>query len=308
MRVLTHNAPAATLGLLVLLWTACTKAPVEMRFPNPEAAAAMLLQALKNNDTAKLEAMFGREALQEGGSGDEISDRQDRELIALAMEQSWRWVPLGSDRSELIIGDEQWPLPAPLVKEGSEWRFDGEAAKEEVLIRRIGRNELKVIGICRAYVDMQRQYASDSHDGKPAGLFAQRLRSSPGRNDGLYWTKTAGGKRSPMGDLAAQAAAEGYDESRPSSSPFWGYHFRVLTAQGDAGAGGRKSYIVNGDMSGGFGLLAFPAKYASSGVMTFMINQDGVLFEKDLGPNTQTQALRITEYNPDGSWSQVRVR
>jgi hypothetical protein len=307
MRVRKHDLRAATLGL-TLLGTACTKAPVEMVFAAPDAAATALLQAFKNDDRAKLEAMFGREVIQEVASGDPTSDRHDRELIALAMEQSWRWAPLSPNRSELIIGDEQWPFPVPLVKTGSEWRFDGEAGKEEFLVRRIGRNELAVIGLCRAYVGMQREYASESHDGKPKGLFAQRLRSSPGRHDGLYWPKKPGQRHSPLGDLAAQATAEGYDENKPSSSPFRGYYYRVLTAQGDAAPGGRRSYIVNGDMSGGFALLAFPARYESSGVMTFMVNQDGIVYQKDLGPETPTLAPRIDEYNPDTAWSEVQAQ
>jgi hypothetical protein len=213
---------------------------------------------------------------------------------------------VNAERSELIIGDERWPFPAPLVKTGSEWRFDGEAAKEEILVRRIGRNELDVISLCHAYVGMQREYAKQSHDGKPAGLFAQRLRSSPGRQDGLYWPRTPGQRRSPLGDLVAGSAVEASGENKPSSSPFWGYHFRLLTAQGDAAPGGRRSYIENGNMTGGFALLAFPAKYASSGVMTFIVNQDNAVYEKDLGAETPTLAPRITEYNPDESWSQVR--
>ena len=308
MRVIKRNTPAAALSLTILLGTACSKAPVEMRFATPEAASTTLLQAFKNNDTSKLEAMFGRGLVQEVASGDPTSDRRDRELIALAMEQSSRWAPLGADKSELIIGDEEWPFPAPRVKTGSEWRYDGEAAKEEVLVRRIGRNELDVIGLCNAYVGMQREYASEAHDGKPAGLYAQRLRSSPGREDGLYWPKAPGKRRSPLGDLAAQATAEGYDVNKPSTDPLWGYYYRVLTAQGDAAPGGRKSYIVNGDMSGGFGLVAFPAKYASSGVMTFVVNQDGVVYEKDLGPETPTLAPRLTEYSPDASWTRARLQ
>jgi hypothetical protein len=303
MRIRKLDASAAALSFIMLLGMACTKAPVQTKFATPEAAAAALLQALKNNDMPKMESMFGREIMQEVASGDPTSDRRDRELIALAMEQSWQWTPVNAQTSELIIGDERWPFPAPLVKAGAEWRFDGDAAREEVLVRRVGRNELDVIGLCHAYVGMQRDYASESHDGKPAGLFAQRLRSSSGRQDGLYWPRTPGQKRSPLGDLAAQSATE--DWNKESSSPFWGYHFRVLTAQGAAAPGGRRSYIENGDMRRGFGLLAYPAKYASSGVMTFVINQDNVVYEKDLGQDTSTLAVRITEYDPDGSWSQV---
>jgi hypothetical protein len=308
MRMTKRDIPAAAMGVAILLATACSKAPVEMKFATPEAAATTLMQAFKNNDASKLEAIFGRGVMQEVASGDPTSDRNDRELIALAMEQSSRWAPLGADKSELIIGDEEWPFPVPLVKTGSEWRFDGEGAKEEVLVRRIGRNELDVIGFCTAYVGMQREYASEAHDGKPAGLFAQRLRSSSGREDGLYWPKEPGKRRSPLGDVAAEATAEGYNVNKSSPTPFWGYFFRVLTAQGDAAPGGRKSYVVNGDMSGGFALVAFPAKYASSGVMTFVVNQDGVVYEKDLGRDTPTLAPRLTEYNPDASWSRARPR
>lgn len=305
MRLKKHDVLIAVFSLTILLALACTKAPVEMNFATPELAANALLQALKNNDTSKMEAMFGRTVIAGVASGDATSDRRDREIIALAMEQSWRWVPLNGETSELIIGDEQWPFPAPLVKSGFEWRFDGEAATEEILSRRIGRNELTVVGIAHAYVGAQREYAAESHDGKPGGLFAQRLRSNPGRQDGLYWPRMPGRQRSPLGDLAGQAAVEGYDANKTSSTSLWGYHFRVLTAQGDAAPGGRRSYIENGNMSGGFALVAFPAKYASSGVMTFVVNQDNVVYEKDLGPETSTLVSRITEYNPDASWNKV---
>ncbi|HYI92967.1 MAG TPA: DUF2950 family protein [Bryobacteraceae bacterium] len=307
MRLQKRDVSVAALSLTILFGMSCAKAPVQTKFATPEAAAAALLQAFKNNDTAKIEGMFGREVIRDLASGDPASDRRDRELIGLAMGQSWKWVPVNAQTSELIIGDDQWPFPAPLVKTGTEWQFDGNAAKGEILARRIGRNELDVIGLCHALVSMQREYARQSHDGKPAGLFAQRLRSSPGRQDGLYWPRIPGKMRSPLGDLVAQAAAEGYDENKQTSAPFWGYQFRVLTAQGDAAPGGRRSYIDKGDMSGGFAILAFPAKYATSGVMTFAVNQNNVVYEKDLGSQTATLALRITEYNPDESWYEVQL-
>jgi hypothetical protein len=223
------------------------------------------------------------------------------------MGQSWRWAPRGEGTKELIIGDEQWPFPVPLVKTGNEWQFDSEKGKEEVLARRIGRNELRIVDVCRAYVGMQREYAGQPHDGKPAGFFAQRLRSSAGRQDGLYWQTKPGERRSPLGDLVAKAEAEGYDLNKSAAKPFWGYHFRLLTAQGPAAPGGKKSYVKNGDMPGGFALLAYPAKYASSGVMTFVVGPDGIVYEKDLGKDTATQALGLAEYNPDESWTAVRV-
>jgi hypothetical protein len=306
MRSLKHVIPLAVLGLTVLLAPACNTTPAQATFATPEEASAALLQALKADDLGKMQAIFSREGMDAVASGDPVSDRNDREVIALAMEQSWRWAPRGENAKELIIGDDQWPLPVPLVKTGNGWRFDVEEGKAEVLARRIGRNELGVISLCRAYVGMQREYAGQPHDGKPAGLFAQRLRSSPGRQDGLYWQPKPGERRSPLGDLAAQAAADGYGPDASASSPFWGYYFRILTAQGPAAPGGKKSYVVDDEMRGGFALLAYPAKYASSGVMTFMVGQEGIVFQKDLGEDTATQAPRLAEYNPDDSWTAVR--
>ena len=222
------------------------------------------------------------------------------------MEQSWRWAPLGAEGKELIIGDEQWPFPVPLVKSGSEWEFDSDAGREEVLSRRIGGNELGVINLCRDYVRAQEEYARQPHDGKPAGLFAQHFRSTPGLHDGLFWQWKRGEKRSPFDDLVAEAVTEGYDRNKPDSSPFRGYYFRILTAQGPAAPGGKKNYVVNGEMTGGFALLAYPAKYGFSGVMAFVVGQDGVVYQKDLGKDTATQALRLTEYNPDESWTAVK--
>lgn len=306
MRFLKHVVPVAVLGLAILFVPACNKAPAQAKFSTPDEAATALLQALQSDSLEKLQAIFGRDALEASASGDPVSDRNDREVIALAMGQSWRWAPRGTDHKVLIIGDEQWPFPAPLVKTSNEWQFDSEEGKEEVLARRIGRNELGIIDLCRAYVDMQKEYASQPHDGKPAGLFAHRIRSTPGHQDGLYWPTGPTERPSPLGDLAAEAAEEGYSQNKSESSPFWGYHFRILTAQGPAAPGGKKSYVVNGDMPGGFALLAYPAKYASSGVMTFVINQDGVVYQKDLGEDTATQAPPLTEYNPDESWTAVR--
>jgi hypothetical protein len=306
MRSLKHVVPVALIGLAILFAPACNKPSAQAKFATPEEAAAALHLAFKTQDTEKMQAIFGREGMEACASGDPVADRHDREVIALAMEQSWRWAPHGEDAKELIIGDEQWPFPVPLVKTGNEWQFDSEAGKEEVLARRIGGNELGTIEICHAYVDMQREYASQPHDGKPAGLFAQRLRSSPGREDGLYWQVKRGERPSPLGDLVADAETEGYDQSKPESSPFRGYRFRILTAQGPAAPGGKRSYVVNGDMTGGFALLAYPAKYAFSGVMTFMVSQDGVVCQKDLGEDTATQGLRLAEYNPDESWTAVR--
>jgi hypothetical protein len=306
MRSVKQVVPLMVLGLVVLLVPACKKKSSQMKFATPDEAATTLQQAFKTQDMEKLQAIFGRDAMEAVQSGDPVSDRDDRQVMALAMEESWRWAPRSADSKELIIGDEQWPFPVPLVKIGNEWQFDSNAGKEEVLARRIGRNELGVIDLCRAYVDMQTEYASQPHDGKPAGIFAQHLRSTPGSHEGLYWERKRGELRSPMGDLVAQAGEEGYDVNKSASEPFWGYHFKILTAQGAAAPGGKKSYVKNGEMKSGFALLAYPAKYAYSGVMSFVVGQDGVVYQSDLGEDTATKALSLTEYNPDASWTAVQ--
>jgi hypothetical protein len=307
MRFLKHVVPVTMLGLGILVGPSCNNAPSQAQFATPEDAAVALLQALETQDLERMSKIFGREGIEAVASGDPIADRQDREVIALAMKQSWRWAPHGADGRELIIGDEQWPFPVPLVKSGSAWQFDSEEGREEVLARRIGRNELGVIDLCRDYVRAQKEYASEPHDGKPAGLFAQHFQSSPGLQDGLFWRMKRGERSSPFAELVAAAIEEGYDPGKPDASPFRGYCFRILTAQGPAAPGGQKSYAVNGDMSGGFALLAYPAKYAFSGVMTFVVGQDGVVYQKDLGEDTATRAARLTEYNPDESWKAVQL-
>jgi hypothetical protein len=264
------------------------------------------MKGLSSNNADELKAIFGPNVERDLSSGDPVSDRHDRQTIALAMGESCRWNALGSDRMELIIGGEQWPLPVPLTKVRGGWQFDTDAGADELLSRRIGRNELRVIGVCRDYVSMQKAYASQARDGKIAGLYAQKFRSDPGRQDGLYWRVGAGKTPSPLGDLIAQAVVEGYDESKSSSQPLWGYHFRVLTSQGAAAKGGARSYIVNGEMSGGFGLIAYPAEYGHGGIMTFMVNQDGVVYQKDLGEDTLKVAPGLNAYDPDGTWAAVK--
>lgn len=275
-------------------------------FRTPEEAASALQQALKAQDKEKLLQIFGGNAEEELSSGDPVSDHNDREVIALAMDQTWRWVPKGALSKQLIIGDEGWPFPIPLTKRGAGWQFDTEAGKEEVLARRIGQNELSVIDLCRAYPEFQEEYASRPHDGNPAGLYAQKIRSSPGMHDGLFWDAKIDEPQSPLGDLLAQAAAEGYTREKSPAAPFRGYNFRILTAQGGSARGGAENYIMNGKMPGGYALLAYPARYGYSGVMTFIVNREGVVYEKDLGSETSKVAADIKEYNPDKTWKAVR--
>ena len=284
----------------------CSRSPRYRTFDTPEAAVQALTGAVKQGKLDEMIAIFGPESQELIDSSDVATARRNQQVFTAAVAERWRLQELGPDRRELVIGNEDWPFPVPLVKERGGWRFDTAAGKEEVLARRIGRNELAVLRICRTYVDAQQQYARAGHDGQPAGIYAQRFRSDAGRQNGLYWPPR-GRNLSPLGDLVAEAAAEGYKagekEDRPA--PFHGYYFRILTGQGDAAPGGAKDYLVNGAMSRGFALVAWPAQYDATGVMTFIVNQDGIIREKDLGSDTDAAARKMTVYNPDASWGTV---
>jgi hypothetical protein len=225
----------------------------------------------------------------------------------VAFAEQWRLEDLGPDRKELVIGNEDWPFPIPLVKDTGGWRFDTAAGREEVLARRIGRNELAAIRISETYVAAQRAYAARAHDGKPAGLYARKFASDPGTENGLYWPVTRGAPRSPLGDLVAKAAEEGHrrapDQQGPR--PFHGYYFRIVEAQGPAAPGGAAEYVVNGQMTAGFALIAWPAEYDVTGVMTFIVNHAGIVHQKDLGPDTPAAAAAVTRYDPVPSWQVV---
>ena len=213
-----------------------------------------------------------------------------------------------NERAVLVIGNREWPFPIPLVKQGGAWRFDTEAGAEEILNRRIGRNELGAIEVCRAHVDAQREYASKDRNGDGILEYASRFRSSPGQRDGLYWPVGPDEETSPMGPLMASAQAEGYfTQQLPGHErqPYHGYYYRILTRQGEDAPGGAYDYIVRDRMIGGFALVAFPAKYGASGIMTFIVNQDGVVYQSDLGPDTEAIARQMTEFNPDTNWKRV---
>ncbi len=239
-------------------------------------------------------AILGAEGKELIESSDPATARQNQKVFIVAVGEQWHLEDAAPNRKTLVIGNEDWPFPVPLVKEKSGWRFDTAAGMEELIARRIGRNELAAIATVRAYVTAQRHYAEQAHDGNPAGVHAAKFASDPGKENGLYWPTKTGQKRSPLGDLVAQAAAEGRavggDRSQPS--PFHGYYFKILTAQGSAAPGGTKQYVVKGLMSGGFALVAWPAQYDVTGVMTFVVNQDGIVHENDLGPETDAAARR----------------
>jgi hypothetical protein len=306
----TAYPTAAILAVVVLTWTASghrALAAGERLFPSPEDAVTALHAAAKSGGLDAVIAIFGSEGKGLIDSSDEAAARRNRDVFAAAMNEGWRLEDVGPARKTLIVGNEQWPFPVPLVKEGNAWRFDTAAGREEVLARRIGRNELTAIRLCHTYVRAQRLYARDGHDTQGAGAYAAKFRSDPGTQNGLYWPDEPGVARSPLGDLVAEAAAEGRtiggDGSAPA--PFHGYYFRILTGQGAAAPGGARSYVVNGRMTGGFALVAWPAVYDETGVMTFIVNHDGVVHEKDLGADTGTAARAMTGYDPDPSWVPV---
>jgi len=276
-------------------------------FPTPEDAVRALIDAAAPGPMIGLLAIFGAESQGIIASSDETTARQNRETFTVAAAQGWRLVDHGADARVLIIGDEGWPFPVPITKTAGGWRFDTAAGREEILARRIGRNELSAIGTCRTYVSAQRQYAAEGRDGKPAGRFATAFSSDAGKQNGLYWPTARHEPRSPLGDLVAQAAQEGRElgVNRGQPSPFHGYYFKILTAQGPAARGGARSYVVKGELSGGFALVAWPAQYDATGVMTFIVNQDGIVYQRDLGAETATTVASMTRFNPDSSWQQV---
>ena len=281
-----------------------TPSPTYRTFATPEDAARALIEAAKASDLNAVVAIFGPDGRELADTSDATTARRNREVFTTAAAERWQLVDRGTDRKELVIGNEEWPFPVPLVKTGDSWHFDTPAGKEEVIARRIGRNELAVMWVCRTYVAAQRLYAQRGHDGRPPGAYAKAFRSDAGRHNGLYWPAARGEKRSPLGDLVAKAAEEGTQLGQGDKpSPFNGYHFRILDGQGAAAPGGAKSYVVNGEMSGGFALVAWPAQYDITGVMTFIVNQTGVVHEKDLGSGTDAAAKAITVYDPDSTWT-----
>ena len=308
MRTSSIVSKAAVCGAAVaamLVSAACSRSTAQRTFNTPEEAVRALVEATKAKDLDQVISIFGNDGRELADSSDQATARRNREVFTAAAAERWQLVDQQDGSKVLVIGNESWPFPVPLVKDQAGWRFDTAAGKEEVVARRIGRNELAAIRICRTYVDAQRIYAQRGHDSQPAGLYAKAFRSDQGRQNGLFWHSARGEKRSPLGDLVAQAAEEGTDlaKSGAQPSPFHGYYFRILTAQGAAAPGGARDYIVDGKLSGGFALVAWPAQYDITGVMTFIVNQDGVVREKDLGAGTDGTAKSLKIYDPDSSWA-----
>ncbi|MGO9773251.1 MAG: DUF2950 domain-containing protein [Roseiarcus sp.] len=272
-------------------------------FSSPDEAAAALAAAWRSGGKAEILAILGSGADRLVSSGDPIAEKQARERLAASYDDAHRLEREGADKALVVLGKEQWPYPIPLVKRGALWRFDVAAGAEQIIDRRIGRDELNAIEVCRAYVEAQQEYAARDPLGDGLHEYAQRVASAANTRDGLYWPAAQGEPQSPLGPLVAAAEAEGFGAaSAQGRAPFHGYYYRILTRQGKSAPGGARDYLVNGRLTGGFALIAFPGRYDDSGVMTFIVNQNGVVFQKNLGPNTAAIARRMREYDPDKTW------
>jgi hypothetical protein len=294
---------ALTFGLLPS--PSAGQQPGQKTFASPGAAVEAMIAAAKTGNTDASLQIFGPEGKELLSSGDEVADKNGRERVIQKYEQMHRLVIEPDNTVTVYMGAENWPFPIPLVKKGNAWYFDTAAGKQEVLYRRIGRNELATIDVCRALVDAQKEYASETHDGDTVKHYALKIVSDPGKHNGLYWKVAAGEPQSPIGPLVADAAASGYTRKQSGATPFHGYIYKHLNGQGKDAPGGAKDYMVDGKMTGGFGMLAYPTEYRNSGVMTFMVNQDGIVYQKDLGPDTAKIAASMTLYNPDSSWQKA---
>jgi hypothetical protein len=282
-------------------------APDQSTYASPASAAAALVAAARTDDVAGLERVLGPDGAKLVNSGDPVEDAKGRTMFVAAFDRGHRVETESPGRSTLVIGAENWPFPIPTVQRGGRWLFDTAAGEQEILDRRIGRNELSAIEVCRAYVDAQRDYARGLAGGSGIREYAQHFVSKPGTHDGLYWPAEANEPESPIGPLVASARAEGYGggDTGGARIPYHGYFYRILDRQGSSAPGGAYDYIADGHMIGGFALVAFPALWGSSGVMTFIVNQDGIVHQKDLGPDTARTARAMTAYDPDQSWKTV---
>lgn len=303
------SASAALWFAAVLFWAGSAGAAEPLKqavFASPEAAVNALADAVKAKDQAAVDGIFGP-AGPELRSGDEVQDAAEMADMAVHMAEKTVIRKEGDARAILQIGNENWPFPIPLVRRGDQWLFDTQAGKEEILNRRVGENELTAILVCRAYVKAQREYVLKDWDGDGILAYAQKLRSDKGKRNGLFWRSRQGEETSPLGELVARAWHEGYKKHKAAfkedaPSPFHGYYFRILTRQGKDAPGGKYNYIINGNMLAGFALIAYPANWGKSGVMTFIVNQQGKVYEKNLGPETVRVAERMRRYNPDTGW------
>jgi hypothetical protein len=310
-REAAEGARSGSVGAAVRgLWAICLGsillggcAGAARQFESPEAASAALVSALRDGDSDKLVAIFGSEGEEIVRSGDEVADRQRYGRFLALYDKSHALQTDGKDRRVMTIGESAWPFPVPIVRRGEKWAYDATEGKEEILNRRIGENELSAIEVCKAIGDAQREYAHRDPDKNGMHDFAQQFPSRPGKRDGLYYPVDKGQPPSPLGALAASAAAEGYARRKKGTTPYHGYYYRILTSQGTSAPNGKMNYLVKDKMILGFAVVAFPAEYGNSGIMTFTMGPDGVVHQKDLGERTDELGLQITTFDPDDSWA-----
>ncbi|MGD1029914.1 MAG: DUF2950 domain-containing protein [Opitutaceae bacterium] len=304
--IATALALAAGVAAIAMRANAADAAGSPRRFGSPEEAVKALAAAAKSGDRPAVDAIFGP-GVKDLLSGDARQDSIEFATFCKSIGQLCQLVRKSDDRCVINIGALDWPMAVPLVKKDGQWFFDTAAGKEEVLNRRIGKDELMAIGVCRTYVQAQREYASEDRGGGGIFDYAQKLSSTPGKKDGLYWPASPNEEQSPFGPLVAQARAEGYGgktaEGKPQ--PYYGYRFKILTAQGPAAPGGAYDYVINGNMVAGFALVAYPEHWGESGVMTFIVNQWGKVYERNLGAQSAEIAEAMAEFNPDGDWTVV---
>ncbi len=304
--------PATGLGMVLLALTlpVYASAADEQTFTSPQGAVNALVAAATNHDTNALHSIFGPE-----GHGlispDVVQATEGFKMFVQHLAEKTQLVTNSDSNVTLEIGADGWPFPIPLVKQqDGQWFFDTVAGRQEILDRRVGRDELGAIDVCNAYVEAQREYASKDRMGDGVLAYAQFLRSTPGTHDGLFWPTNSGGELSPLGPLVAQARVEGYHRTakmlNDKQAPYHGYYFKILTRQGKHAPGGKYNYIINGRMIAGFALVAWPAEWGNTGVMTFIVNQQGKVYQKNLGPKTAKIAKAITAYDPDDTWSSAR--
>jgi hypothetical protein len=302
-----HRANLPALATVAILLTGCfpllsvAQQKGQKTFSSPEDASNALVMAMQNNDEKAMLDVFGPDGKQIVSSGDETEDARSRANFVKRYQEMHRLMKEPDGTTTLYIGARNWPTPIPLVNKGDSWYFDTEAGKKEILYRRIGRNEMSTIRVSHELVAAEKEYSATQRN-----QYAQKIFSDEGQHNGLYWKAAEGEPQSPMGPLVASAVAEGYVKGEGAApTPYRGYYYRILTRQGKNVPGGAKNYVVNGQMTGGFAFVAYPAEYRSSGVMTFMVNQDGVVYQKDLGKKTEGVAKAMKEYNPNSSWQKV---
>lgn len=297
---------SALLAVAVLaLPLARAQADGQKTFSSSKNAVDVFIQAVRDGNNSTLLTILGPGTEAIISTSDAVADKTARDHFLAEYDFKHSLTESAPNQLALNVGKDGWPFPIPLVHANDRWYWDGAAGREEILYRRIGSNELAAIEVCKGVVAAQLDYASNGHDGLPARIFAQRVVSEPGTQNGLYWQVSEGENPSPAGPLLAQASAEGYSGTQ-KGSPYHGYYYRILKAQGANAKGGVKSYIVDGNMTGGFAVIAYPADYRSSGVMTFLVNENGTIYQRDLGEKTADLAQQMTEYNPDKSWKVVK--